>query len=50
MDKYLEITLSNYGLIFDSAQIYFELSWLTLGLLALSVVGYKIYKLTRKDK
>ena len=50
MDTYLEITLDTYGLSFNSAQVYFELSWLTLGLLALSVVGYKITKRIRKDK
>jgi hypothetical protein len=48
MDTYLEITLNEYGLSFSSAQIYFDLSWLALGLIALSVVGYKITKRIKK--
>ena len=50
MDKYLDIELDSYGLSISGAQGYLSISWLLMGIIALSVVGYKIYKYYRKAK
>lgn len=44
MDKYLNIELDSFGLTVDGAQGYFSVSWLLMGIVAVSVVAYKIYK------
>ncbi len=48
MDKYLDIELDSYGLMISGAQAYISVTWLGLGLIALSVVGYRIIKTIRK--
>ena len=50
MDTYLDIELDSYGLMISGAQAYISVTWLGLGLLALSVVGYRIIKHYRKVK
>jgi hypothetical protein len=50
MDRYLLIELGSDGLAFETAQLDFYASWLGIGLLILSVVGYKIIKRIRKDR
>ena len=44
MDKYLTIELDEYGLMISGAQGYLSVSWLLMGIVAVSVVAYKIYK------
>lgn len=48
MDKYLEIELDSYGIMISGAQAYISVTWLGLGIAAVSVVAYKIYKHYRK--
>lgn len=50
MDKYLDIELDSYGFMISGAQGYLSLSWLGIGLLTLSVVGYRIIKKVRDRK
>ena len=45
----LTIHFDNYGFTLDSEFAYVSLSWATLAVLVLSVVGAKIYK-SRKDR
>lgn len=49
MDKYLEIELDSWGFTFSTAQVYFSLSWLGLGIVALGVIAYKVYKHYKAD-
>ena len=44
MDRYLTIELDSYGLEISGAQGYLSASWLLIGIVAVSVVAYKIYK------
>ena len=44
MDKYLDIELDSYGLMISGAQGYLSLSWLFMGIVAVSVVAYKVWK------
>ena len=44
MDTYLDIELDSYGLMISGAQGYLSVSWLLMGIVAVSVVAYKIYK------
>jgi hypothetical protein len=44
MDEYLRITLDSYGLSISGAQGYTSVSWLLMGIIAVSVVAYKIWK------
>jgi len=46
-DKYFNIELGSYGLIFDTSECYISISWLLLGLSALAIVIYKIIKWKR---
>ncbi len=50
MDRYFSLELDSYGLTVSGAQGYASVSWLLMGIVALSVVCYKIYKYYRKDK
>jgi hypothetical protein len=50
MDRYLTIEFDSYGFMFNTAQLYVSISWLGLLIATLSVVGYKIYKRTKKGK
>jgi hypothetical protein len=47
MDRYLLIELGAEGIAFETAQFDFYASWLGIGLITLSVVAYKIYKLRK---
>ena len=47
MDRYLLIELGSEGIAFETAQFDFYASWLGLGLIALSVVAYKIYRIKK---
>jgi len=49
MDRYLLIELTADGFALETAQIDLYASWLGIGLVVLSVVAYKIYKI-RKGK
>lgn len=44
MDKYLDIELDSYGLMISGAQGYLSVSWLLMGIVAVSVVAYKVWK------
>ena len=48
MDRYFLIDLTGDGLAIETAQVQFYASWLGIGLVILSVVGYKIYKHYKK--
>ena len=48
MDRYFLIDLTGDGLAIETAQVQFYASWLGLGIVVLSVVGYKIYKRIKK--
>jgi multidrug transporter EmrE-like cation transporter len=48
MDRYLLIELGSDGIAIETAQIDFYASWLGIGLVVLSVVAYKIYKVKTK--
>jgi len=47
MDRYLLIELGSEGIAIETAQIDFYASWLGIGLVVLSVVAYKIWKLRK---
>jgi hypothetical protein len=47
MDRYFLIELGSEGIAIETAQIDFYASWLGLGLIVLSVVAYKIYKVKK---
>lgn len=42
--EYLEIELDSYGLMFSTAQLYFSLSWLGMGLTVAGIVAYQVIK------
>ena len=42
--EYLDIELTGWGLTFDSAPLYFNLSWLGLGLILAGLVAFKLFK------
>jgi hypothetical protein len=44
MDTYLTIELDQYGLTIDGAQGYLSVTWLLMGIVAVSVVAYKVWK------
>jgi hypothetical protein len=44
MDRFFLIELGSEGIAIETAQVDFYASWLGLGLIALSVVAYKIWK------
>ena len=48
MDRYLTIELDSYGLEISGAQGYLSASWLLMGIVLMSVVGYRIIKRIRK--
>ena len=48
MDRYLLIELGSEGIAIETAQADFYASWLGLGLVVLSVVGYRIIKRIKK--
>ena len=48
MDKYLDIELDSFGLMISGAQGYLSVSWLFMGIVAVSVVGYRIIKKVRE--
>ncbi len=48
MDRYLLIELGEEGISIETAQADFYASWLGIGLIVLSVIGYKIYKKVKK--
>jgi hypothetical protein len=50
MDTYLEIELDSYGFMISGAQAYLSVSWLGLGIAAVSVVAYRIYKVKKTKK
>lgn len=50
MDRYLLIDLGSEGIAIETAQVDFYASWLGIGLVVLSVVGYKIYKKLKNRK
>ena len=50
MDRYLSIELDSFGLHISGAQGYASISWLLMGIVLVSVVGYKIVKRIRKGK
>ncbi len=47
MDRYFLIELGSEGIAIETAQIDFYASWLGLGLIVLSLVAYKIYKVKK---
>ena len=47
MDRYLTIALDNYGLMIDTAQFYFSLSWLGIGLVVFGIIAYKVIRARR---
>jgi len=49
-DDFLTIHFDQYGFTLDTNLAYISLSWLTLGVLVLSVVGYKITRKQKKGK
>jgi len=48
--EYLDIELTGWGLTFDSAPLYFNLSWLGLGLILAGLVAFKISKRMKRAK
>ena len=44
MDRYLTIEFDSYGLTINGAQGYLSVTWLLMGIVAVSVVAYKIWK------
>jgi multidrug transporter EmrE-like cation transporter len=47
MDRYLLIELGAEGIAIETAQADFYASWLGIGIVIVSVVAYKIYKLRK---
>jgi hypothetical protein len=47
MDRYLLIELGSEGIAIETAQADFYASWLGIGLIVLSVVAYKIYRIKK---
>ena len=47
MDRYLLIELGAEGIAIETAQADFYTSWLGIGIVIVSVVAYKIYKLRK---
>ena len=45
--QYLEITLTSYGFTFSTEPLYFNLSWLGLGAIILTLTARKIYTIKR---
>jgi len=48
MDRYLLIELGSDGIALETAQLDLYASWLGIGLVVLSVVGYRIIKKVRE--
>jgi len=46
-NEYLEITLTSYGFTFSTEPLYFNLSWLGLGAIVITLIARKIYKIKR---
>jgi multidrug transporter EmrE-like cation transporter len=44
MDRYFLLEFGSEGIALETAQLDFYASWLGIGLVILSVVGYKLYK------
>ncbi len=47
MDRYFLLELGSEGIAIETAQIDFYASWLGIGLIVLSVVAYKIYRIKK---
>ena len=50
MDRYFLLEFGSEGIAIETAQVDFYASWLGVGILVLSVVGYRIIKTIRKAK
>ena len=46
-NEYLEITLTSYGFTFSTEPLYFNLSWLGLGAIVLTLIARKVYTVRR---